>query len=248
MPEPIMKKPIIAGFLALCLFTGVSAGAWKIASAQTAGSGTTTQQAETTDSDKGKEPGHASNPDADCSQCHGASKKPPAAGSISTQQGLEAWSRIFEVASHPRCANCHVGADNRPMWSGPSYGKTRFHGMNINAGESRIGAETLTCSTCHTSANTPIAHGAPGSEVWHLPPVEMEWFGKTSSEVCAQLKNPETNGERSFMELAAHIGHDELVHWGWAPGIGREPAPYSIAEHANDFLVWGTAGMPCPGE
>ncbi|MEL7416903.1 MAG: hypothetical protein AAGJ92_13545, partial [Pseudomonadota bacterium] len=64
-------------------------------------------------------------------------------------EGLAAFDRIFEVASHPRCSNCHVGDDNLPMWSGPSYGQTRPHGMNVNAGESRIGAETLLCSTCH---------------------------------------------------------------------------------------------------
>jgi len=74
---------------------------------------------------------------------------PPAEGTVSRADGLATWDRIYEVTSHPRCSNCHVGADNRPMWSGPSYGRTRLHGMNVNAGESRIGAETLVCSTCH---------------------------------------------------------------------------------------------------
>lgn len=189
----------------------------------------------------------ASSPEGpDCANCHEGEISPPAKGSISRDQGLEAWARIFEVASHPRCANCHVGDDHRPMWSGPSYGKTRPHGMNIHGGESRIGAETIQCSTCHTTQNTPIAHGAPGNDVWHLPPVEMQWFAKTSAEICAQLGNPDTNGDRTFFDLARHVGHDELVHWGWKPGIGREPAPYSIGEHANDILLWGAAGMPCP--
>ena len=31
--------------------------------------------------------------------------EPPAEGSVSQEQGLAAWSRIFEVTSHPRCAN-----------------------------------------------------------------------------------------------------------------------------------------------
>ena len=64
---------------------------------------------------------------------------PPPEGSVDREQGLEAWSRIYDVASHPRCANCHVGADNLPMWSGPSYGETRPHGMFIDGGISRIG-------------------------------------------------------------------------------------------------------------
>ena len=65
---------------------------------------------------------------------------PPDEGSVSREEGLQAWARIYDVASHPRCANCHVGADNLPMWSGPSYGETRPHGMHIDAGVSRIGA------------------------------------------------------------------------------------------------------------
>ena len=103
----------------------------------------------------------------------------PAEGSVSTEQGLKAWSRIYEVASHPRCANCHVGPSERPMWSGPSYGKARVHGMNIQAGSSRMGAEHILCQTCHTTksedwadANT-TPHAAPRVAMpWALAPVE----------------------------------------------------------------------------
>ncbi len=173
---------------------------------------------------------------------------PPAEGSVSAEQGLEAWNRIYEVTSHPRCANCHVGEEGRPMWSGPGYGETRPHGMNIKAGESRIGIETIPCSACHTASNTPVAHGAPGNHVWHLPPAEMEWFGKTSAEICAQLRDPARNGDRDFIKLAEHVAHDALVHWGWQPGIGREPAPYSVQQHLDDILIWGVAGQPCPAQ
>lgn len=89
---------------------------------------------------------------------------PPAEGSVSKAQGLEAWERIFEVASHPRCANCHTGKSDRPMWSGPSYGKTRHHGMNIQAGASRIGAEYVLCSTCHATS------GVGGNDGPHMAP------------------------------------------------------------------------------
>ena len=174
---------------------------------------------------------------------------PPAEGSVSEADGLEAWARIFEVTSHPRCANCHVGADNIPMWSGPSYGNPRPHGMNINAGESRIGAETLLCSTCHvTSASgNPIPHAAPRVAMeWQLAPVEAEWFGKTSPEICDQLRDPDRNGGRTFLEIAEHLDHDLILHWAWEPGGTREPAPYSLQEHVNDVLIWGVAGMPCP--
>ena len=113
---------------------------------------------------------------------------------VSVEDGLVAWARIYEVASHPRCSNCHVGADNLPMWSGPSYGRTRPHGMNINAGDSRIGVEYVPCGTCHGVNDTggnPEPHMAPQvAMTWQLAPVEAEWFGRDSREVCTQLRDP----------------------------------------------------------
>lgn len=178
---------------------------------------------------------------------------PPIAGSVSKAQGLEAWTRIFEVASHPRCANCHTGPSDRPMWSGPSYGKTRAHGMNIQAGNSRIGTETILCSTCHTNkredwdnANS-TKHAAPRVAMsWALAPIEAHWFGRTTEQICEQLRNPDTNGGRSTLEIAEHLNHDLILHWAWEPGGNREPAPYSLQEHVNDILAWGVAGTPCP--
>ncbi len=178
---------------------------------------------------------------------------PPAAGSVSKAQGLNAWSRIFQVASHPRCANCHTGPSDRPMWSGPSYGKTRMHGMNIQAGNSRIGAETILCSTCHTTksddwdnANT-TKHAAPRVAMsWALAPANAHWFGRTTQQICEQLRDPETNGGRDTLEIAEHLNHDLILHWAWSPGGNREPAPYSLQEHVSDILAWGVAGTPCP--
>jgi len=176
--------------------------------------------------------------------------EPPAQGSVSEAEGLEAWARIYEVASHPRCSNCHVGEDNLPMWSGPSYGRTRAHGMNIQGGESRIGAETLLCSTCHAinaQGGNDAPHMAPQVAMnWQLAPVEAEWFGRSTVEICEQLRDPERNGGRDFMEIASHLDHDLILHWAWNPGGGREPAPYSLQAHVNDILAWGVAGYPCP--
>lgn len=173
--------------------------------------------------------------------------EPPA--EVSTIEGFAAFDRIYEVASHPRCSNCHVGPDNRPMWSGPSYDRTRAHGMNVNAGESRIGAEYVTCSTCHAlreDGANDAPHMAPQvSMTWQLPPVEAEWFGRSAAEICAQLRDPERNGDRDYIALAGHLEHDLILHWAWSPGGGREPAPYSLQEHVNDVLTWGVAGYPC---
>lgn len=182
--------------------------------------------------------------------------KPPADGSITKEKGLEAWERVYKVASHPRCANCHVGENNVPMWSGPSYGKARPHGMNINAGKSRIGAETLPCMSCHTTSKDIKTglHMAPRFGIaWQLAPVEFEWFGKSSKEICDQLKDPARNGNREgYIEIAEHLQHDAGLNgpvlWGWNPGGDREPAPFTLQDHVNDVLEWGVAGMPCPGD
>lgn len=176
-------------------------------------------------------------------------------GSISEQDGLANWQLFYEVASHPRCSNCHVGANNRPMWSGPSYGRARVHGMNINAGESRIGAESLVCSTCHTTLNAPDPnanakhHTAPKVAMdWSLAPVEAEWFGKSSSYVCNQLKDPARNGDRTIREVAVHLDHDLILHWAWNPGGNREPAPHSLQETMDALMKWAAAGTPCPAD
>ena len=164
--------------------------------------------------------------------------------------GLALWGQIYEVLSHPRCANCHVGEDHRPRWSGPSYGledgEWRYHGMYIHADESRFGVESIVCSTCHQQKNSPDPHGPPGAPVWMLPPVEMEWFGKSSAEVCEQVKDPDRNGGRSLEDVASHIDHDVLVHWGWEPGPGREPAPYTRKDVVAFINAWAKAGAPCP--
>ena len=176
---------------------------------------------------------------------------PPAEGSVTREAGLEAWTRIYEVTSHPRCSNCHVGESNVPMWSGPSYGEARPHGMNINAGDSRIGAELLPCSTCHAvrASLNDTPHAPPQVAMdWQLPPVEAEWFGKSSAEVCNQLRDPERNGGRDHLEIAQHLDHDLILHWAWNPGGGREAAPYSLQEHVDDVLAWGVAGFPCEND
>jgi len=137
------------------------------------------------------------------------------------------------------------------MWSGPSYGKARPHGMNVNAGESRIGAEYVLCSTCHAyrEGGNDMPHAAPQVAMnWQLAPAEAEWFGKASAEICNQLRDPARNGGRTFEDLASHLDHDLILHWAWSPGGGREPAPYSLQEHVNDVLAWGVAGYPCEND
>ncbi len=179
--------------------------------------------------------------------------KLPPEGSVDPVQGLAAFERIYAVATSPRCANCHVGADNIPMWSGSSYGEARPHGMKIDAGESRIGSETQQCSTCHitTTDLDSELHAPPHFGIdWQLAPVEFEWFGKSEQEICEQLRTPETNGDRDWQGLVDHLGHDASlsgpVLWSWNPGEGREVPPGTLQDHVNDMIIWGAAGQPCP--
>ncbi len=172
---------------------------------------------------------------------------PPPALAVDTAAGLPQWQKVYEVLSHPRCANCHV-EDDRPRWSGAHYGLTRVHAFNVQRGAdgSGFGNPGLRCTTCHFSSNSSSLHGPPGAPNWHLAPAEMVWFGKSSAEICAQIKDPSRNGGRTLAEIAAHVRDDRLVGWGWVPGPGREPAPGSAEETYQAIEAWSKAGAPCP--
>ena len=165
----------------------------------------------------------------------------------SSADGLAAWSAIYAVFSHPRCANCHV-ADDRPRWSGAHDGVTRVHGFNVQRGTdgSGFGNPGLRCTTCHFSSNSSVLHGPPGAEEWHLAPAEMAWWQKSSAEICAQIKDPERNGGRTLEAIAIHVRDVPLVGWGWNPGPGREPAPGSAEQTYRAIEDWTAAGAPCP--
>ena len=172
----------------------------------------------------------------------------PGAAAVDQESGLAAWDRIYAVASHPRCANCHA---NIAMWSGPSYGETRPHEMNIDAGVSRIGEENLPCKTCHVTSIRPnsVPHAPPHLGLdWQLAPVN--WFNVDSAMICAQLRDPQRNGDRDGAGLVEHVQHEietqAFIAWGFNPGGGREPAPGGLQEHLDDMIAWTAAGMPCP--
>lgn len=172
----------------------------------------------------------------------------PCAAQAQDAGGSAAWDRIYAAASHPRCTNCHVGDSGRPAWDDLGYGAARLHGMNIVAGDSRIGAETIPCSACHISAagDNAVPHAAPQiGEAWRLPPVELAWRGKSSAEVCRQLRNPETNDGFDMAELVDHVKTSAFVSYGFNPGAGRAPAPGSVETLAQDLQIWATAGTPC---
>ena len=163
--------------------------------------------------------------------------------------GLMAWDRIYSVASHPRCTNCHVGAQEEPMWNGLSYGpEAKAHGMNIKADDSRIGAESIPCRTCHVTSERPntVAYAAPQLlEAWRLPPVEMAWLGKDSATLCRMLRAADQTDGANIQELVAHVQSSPFVAWGFNPGGGRSAPPGTPSDFARDIAHWGQALTPC---
>ncbi len=177
----------------------------------------------------------------------------PQPGSVTLIEGNASWERILEVVTHPRCINCHVGPDHIPLQQLAPDQPSQPHIMAVNAGISRIGAEGLSCSTCHVTSTRPntVPHAAPHTGMdWKLAPVEFQWVDKTSAEICSQMRDPARNGGRDAAGLIEHITHDAevigFITWGFNPGAGREPAPGGLEAHLRDMAVWTAAGMPCP--
>ena len=150
------------------------------------------------------------------------------------------FTELGKVLTHPRCANCHPAGDR------PRQGDAmRLHQPPVERGADGFGLPAMRCPICHQAANFEPA-GVPGNPIWHLAPREMAWQGKTLGEICAQLKDPARNGNRSLETLIEHIGDDHLVGWAWAPGYGRLPAPGTQKEAGALVKAWVKTGAECP--
>ncbi len=150
------------------------------------------------------------------------------------------FTELGKVLTHPRCLNCHPAGDR------PRQGDVaRLHQPPVARGADGFGLPAMRCPICHLQANFNPA-GVPGNPVWHLAPPEMGWEGKTLGEICAQIKDPARNGNRSFDALIEHIGEDHLVGWAWAPGYGRQPAPGTQKQAGALVEAWVKTGAECP--
>jgi hypothetical protein len=150
------------------------------------------------------------------------------------------FTELGKVLTHPRCVNCHPAGDH------PRQGDARrLHQPPVERGADGYGLPALRCPICHQQANFDPA-GVPGNPIWHLAPREMAWEGKTLGEICAQIKDPMRNGNRSVHDLIEHIGEDHLVGWAWAPGYGRQPAPGTQKEAGALVEAWANTGAECP--
>jgi hypothetical protein len=150
------------------------------------------------------------------------------------------FTELGKVLTHPRCLNCHPAGDR------PRQGDmARPHQPPVERGADGFGLPAMRCPICHLQANFNPA-GVPGDPIWHLAPREMGWEGKTLGEICAQIKDPARNGNRSFDALIKHVGEDHLVGWAWAPGYDRQPAPGTQKQAGALVEAWVKTGAECP--
>jgi hypothetical protein len=150
------------------------------------------------------------------------------------------FTELGKVLTHPRCMNCHPAGDR------PRQGDVRrIHQPPVTRGADGFGLPAMRCPICHQAANFEPGR-VPGNPIWHLAPREMGWEGKTLGEICAQIKDPARNGNRSPEALVEHIGEDSLVGWAWTPGSGREAAPGSQKQAGALVEAWVKTGAVCP--
>lgn len=144
------------------------------------------------------------------------------------------------VLTSPRCLNCHP-PDNTPR-QGEDM---RVHEPPVQRGAGGMGAAGMRCVTCHGPANYDPGR-IPGNPKWLLAPIEMAWIGKSLGQICEQIKDPKRNGGKTLDQIVEHNAHDELVAYGWEPGVGRKPAPGTQAQFGELMRAWQQSGAHCP--
>jgi hypothetical protein len=59
------------------------------------------------------------------------------------------------------------------------------------------------------------------------------------------MKDPQRNGRRNLELLHEHVANDDLVAWGWHPGLRRDPVP-SIQQALGELIrAWIDSGAEC---
>jgi hypothetical protein len=164
-----------------------------------------------------------------------------------TARSKAMFSEVAKVITGPRCMNCHPTGD-QPLQGNDHHA----HRPEVKRGPGNNGVPGLPCASCHTEHNFVLAtreasyQSIPGHQRWGLAPIEMAWEGKSTSDICRQIKDPERNGGRDLRLLQEHLAQDDLVGWAWHPGPGREPAPGSQEQFGDLVKAWIESGAECP--
>jgi hypothetical protein len=186
---------------------------------------------------------------ADTEAQNGRELRPPTAfaGITDPQARSRAlFTEATKMIMSPRCMNCHPAGD-RPLQGNDQHPHEPFATRGDNGG----GVPGNTCQACHTDRNFTVGDGAsyqsiPGHSRWGLAPIEMAWQGKSPGEICAQLKDRDRNGGRDLALLHEHLAKDDLIAWGWNPGLGREPVLGTQARLGELIQAWIDTGAQCP--
>lgn len=165
-------------------------------------------------------------------------------GAVERAQLLEDFQAVAQVFVHPRCANCHAAGDSPAQTD-----SGRPHSMNVQRGPAGVGVPGAYCVACH--APKPVSQDPvmpPAGKGWRMPGAEtpMVFAGRTTQELCRQLKDPNATGRKSLRESLKHVVHDELVSWSFAPGAGRSRPPMGKKEFFKRLARWVKHGAPCP--
>jgi hypothetical protein len=167
----------------------------------------------------------------------------PAAEATNDSENL--FMQMHGVLIHPRCLNCHPKGDS------PRQGdEARLHLPPMTRGAKDSGPAGMHCDTCHQRANFS-ASGVPGAPNWHVAPLAMAWEDKTPGEICRQMLDRRRNGNKSLAQIVEHLTEDQLVAWGWNPGVdvtgrAREPVPVPKPEFNRIVHAWAKSGAACP--
>lgn len=176
-----------------------------------------------------------------------------------TSAGTPEWQQIYSVMTFPRCINCHTTPvdEQKPEETYPRQTDDRYpHVFRVVRGQDDRGVEMKRCTGCHGLRNDPVT-GIPGREDWRLAPLTMTTeakpgVAKSGPQLCADLKDPEKNGNHSLQELLHHVDVDGFVIWGWDPGARPNgnprttPPVASHSEFVRIFEQWIKDGAPCP--
>jgi hypothetical protein len=168
----------------------------------------------------------------------------PSLGVSDSEISSSAFEAMIPVLRHPRCMNCHSNGDF-PRQGNDSHP----HIMDVRRGPDGHGVNGVKCSTCHQDHNLPGIHTPPGAPDWSLPwpTMPMIWEGLSDHQLCQLFKDPKRNGHRTVAQIVEHM-HSPLVLWGWHPGEGRTPIPYSENHFIEKVRLWADNGAACPGE
>jgi mono/diheme cytochrome c family protein len=167
-----------------------------------------------------------------------------------TAQGLDAWTQVYSVLTHPRCINCHT-ATNYPQQGDDR----RRHVANVVRGPEGKGVPGLNCGGCHQETNADST-GVPGGHNWHLAPLEMRWQDindrpLSSAAVCRQVTDRSRNHNLDGPGLLKHHEEEPLVKWAWDPGLRPDGTKRTLPPMSHEAFVaatrrWVEAGTPCP--